>query len=424
MLPNYAEIHNCLSTVQTASLMNVLNMYKENSKPQLNHLPYTINLSRIMNFFCDNYYNTQISFCDGQINGIVRMPNYISDISFVQYIIDVIVERLYRFIMSSFNKYIFTNSELAYLIRFYPGGYRYHFTYLYQVVNENAMNTIISCVICRLREGIYNYCVYTIKNIFNDSKFNVFKEKEPEIYVDDDCDPEYIYPDSDLTIIKKYLKFLNSGQDNDDIDKLTYTNIRMLYASNISWAIPTVEIIEKIVAFSNPGTILEICSGNGFWAGLLRLFGAKVIASDFVINVSKAFIPDIYKLDAVSAVKKYPTRTLMICWPGLNETYAFNALKEFEGEQLIYIGEQKSGCTANDQFFELLESSWNCVQTHNMQSWCDISYDQLYLYERKIELPIEDINIKENINVKEDKNVPKEEEWQIVKKSKKASKKR
>lgn len=74
---------------------------------------------------------------------------------------------------------------------------------------------------------------------------------------------------------------------------------------------------------------------------------------------------------------------LFLCWPPYDEPMAYEALKAFKGQYLWYIGEDEGGCTAGDDFFQLLDSQWELIETcPEFYSWSGL-HDELRLYRRK-----------------------------------------
>ena len=62
------------------------------------------------------------------------------------------------------------------------------------------------------------------------------------------------------------------------------------------------------------------------------------------------------------AVLKYPDRNLLTVWPCYDNPWAYDALNAFSGEYVCYVGEGSGGCTATDDFHELLDTKFNEVQ--------------------------------------------------------------
>jgi hypothetical protein len=56
-------------------------------------------------------------------------------------------------------------------------------------------------------------------------------------------------------------------------------------------------------------------------------------------------------------------------------------LDHYIGNRIIHIGEH-FGCTADDEFFERLESGWDEVASHRPIQWFGM-HDYITVYERK-----------------------------------------
>jgi len=161
---------------------------------------------------------------------------------------------------------------------------------------------------------------------------------------------------------------------------------------NISWAIPDQTSINKLVnVLADKGSILEIGAGFGLWAALLKANGLDVVATDPFLshgldNVassqrSSKTYTDVVCMDHLKAIETYNTPCLFLCWPSYDDSFAAEALTAFQGKYLIYIGERSGGCTANDEFFEILDDNWSRLEYISIPSWEHIN-DGLYIYVR------------------------------------------
>jgi tetratricopeptide (TPR) repeat protein len=160
---------------------------------------------------------------------------------------------------------------------------------------------------------------------------------------------------------------------------------RNLMVRKYSWAIPTEEALEAI---KQVGSIVEVGAGTGYWAALLRERGANVIAYDSLPsetgrngytlkrNSWTEVLPG-----TESAVAYHPDRALMLCWPPNKEDMAYRALKTYGGRKLIYIGEEFPGCTADENFHELLKKQWNLVEQIDLPRW-HLIRDSVFIYSR------------------------------------------
>jgi hypothetical protein len=79
----------------------------------------------------------------------------------------------------------------------------------------------------------------------------------------------------------------------------------------------------------------------------------------------------------------HPDRALFLCWPSYAESWAAQSLACYEGDLLIYCGEGEGGCTADDEFFHLLEAEWEEVgdSGRHVSFWG--IHDYLTAYRRK-----------------------------------------
>jgi hypothetical protein len=135
--------------------------------------------------------------------------------------------------------------------------------------------------------------------------------------------------------------------------------------------IPTADSLAKMREFFGNRRVLSIGAGRGF---VERLLGLEVTCTDAMLTHGanaldfkfKTFM-DVVKCDAEEAMKKFKDHDgLLLCWPSNNDPMAFEALSAFAernnpNARVVYIGEGKWGCTANDAFFELLENKFEQV---------------------------------------------------------------
>lgn len=166
---------------------------------------------------------------------------------------------------------------------------------------------------------------------------------------------------------------------------------RDYFTSNYGWAVPDLKSLQQIKDFVGDGKVLEIGSGYGLWAKLLKDIGVNIIATDVLSDQEqKRYRPqdktftEVEDWNDFDSINKYGSKSdvLMLCWPPYDNPMATTALRGFGGNKLIYIGEGFSGCTANDDFFDLLEKQWTEVDDISLNKWEGI-HDALYLYRRK-----------------------------------------
>ena len=161
------------------------------------------------------------------------------------------------------------------------------------------------------------------------------------------------------------------------------------YANQFGWSVPSKEAIEKIKEFVGNESVLEVGAGRGLWAKLMQDAGISVVPTDYFVShgIEKEKNPrtftEVEKLKHLDAVNKYgDNKVLMLSWPPYNDPMAYETLKNFNGDKLIYIGEGVGGCTADDQFCKLLNELWQEIEIIDIPQWSGI-HDYLTLYVRK-----------------------------------------
>jgi len=162
------------------------------------------------------------------------------------------------------------------------------------------------------------------------------------------------------------------------------------FIDEYGWAVPSKEAMEKIKEFVDNDKILEVGSGYGLWAKLLRDVGINIHATDnfnwpeySTWHPSKKQFTSIENISNVEAINKYPGyNILMMSWPTYDDPMALNSLQTFKGNKLIYIGEGYMGCTGCNIFHNLLDKEWEESGTVDIPQW-DGLRDYLTFFVRK-----------------------------------------
>lgn len=155
---------------------------------------------------------------------------------------------------------------------------------------------------------------------------------------------------------------------------------REQFVSEYSFAIPdplTLEFLRD--RFPQGSRIAEYGAGTGYWADQLSQLGFILEAYVPIDSGAKSRFFPVVEAD-VSVLNQSSADILFLCWPPLNDPLAFNALQAFEGDTLIYIGEDAFGCTADESFFEALEG-WEAVEYFPILSY-QLIHDGLTIFKR------------------------------------------
>ena len=173
-----------------------------------------------------------------------------------------------------------------------------------------------------------------------------------------------------------------------------YWKRREQFHQSFSWAIPSMQALEHIAAFARGSSVIEIGSGKGLWAALLKKLGLDVVATD--LHVQKAAFCIVEKKDFRTALAQYRRRkTLLMVWPPQQgqqgSEMAYETLLRFRGSRLIYVGEHRGGCTATDDFFQKINwkerpggnttGKWDFVNQIVIPRWPGIQ-DSCYMLQR------------------------------------------
>ena len=155
---------------------------------------------------------------------------------------------------------------------------------------------------------------------------------------------------------------------------------RKAFVASYAWAVPTREAIERIRDALGERDVLEVCAGNGLWASLLADAGLCVTATDWSQPGLASYVP-VATMEASEAVRAHPhCQVLLFCWPPFRDECAFRALRSFEGDHIVYIGDVRF--TAEARFHGLLASSWTLLDQIPLPSWPGTS-DCVSVYGRR-----------------------------------------
>ena len=175
--------------------------------------------------------------------------------------------------------------------------------------------------------------------------------------------------------IKKEGPLLKDDDPNAILEFQEEWQRRELFVKKYSWAVPSKEVINKIVEFIDNDKCLETGSGAGLWAYLLQQYNVDIIATDKKTTVYNYYYTDVETLSDKDAMEKYNGKnTLLVCWSVTNPTTSF------KGNKIVYIGDRRKeyGCTDGEPD----ENEWELVEKVQLSNWIYIR-DFLAFYRRK-----------------------------------------
>ena len=159
---------------------------------------------------------------------------------------------------------------------------------------------------------------------------------------------------------------------------------RQTYVKQYSWAIPTKEVINKLVELS---PLIEIGAGTGYWASLVNQAKGEIFPFDQYLGLKNTYKHTMNWIkinQGGPGILKETTKeiNLFLCWPPYAEPMAIQCLNFFNGNYICYIGEGSGGCTACDQFHTQLERQFILEEEIFIPQWSGI-HDSFYIYRRR-----------------------------------------
>ncbi|MFD8866065.1 hypothetical protein ACFV1F_17100 [Streptomyces sp. NPDC059590] len=159
-------------------------------------------------------------------------------------------------------------------------------------------------------------------------------------------------------------------------------------ASRYAWSIISPGDVAWMLRQLDGRALIEIGAGTGYWAWQLEQAGVDVAAYDphppaEDNTYCKAGPYTAVLQDDATAVKHHQDRALLMVWPPYGGEHARHALSLYTGDLLLYAGEAWGGCTADDEFYELLGREWDKVsEAPRHVTWWGI-HCELAAYRRK-----------------------------------------
>lgn len=183
--------------------------------------------------------------------------------------------------------------------------------------------------------------------------------------------------------MNEYYEAFKELQNKNTFKGQQWFGERQKLVEKYSWAVPNDDALEYLSAFSE---IVEVGAGSGYWAYCINSEGGTVFPYDSnPPETSEKHNPiwaDVEKARASRMKDKLFDNPVLMVWPPLNKGMA-TAVAEKEPPHILYIGEPRGGCTAEDEFFDLLDSVYGLAGKIEIPSYVGIN-DNLFHYIRKV----------------------------------------
>jgi SAM-dependent methyltransferase len=172
-------------------------------------------------------------------------------------------------------------------------------------------------------------------------------------------------------------------------------HLRDTYISNVGFSILTEELVD-CMAFQLDGfAVLDVGCGSGYITQALLKRGIFVKGVDNrvtqYLSHKEGFKPCCEAVEAKNAldINLSNYKAVIMSWPDYDEGFAADIARSmYKGQLLYYCGEWRGGCTANDEFFEILAKDFlNCssmsTQLNRHHLRFNGIHDEWYVCERQ-----------------------------------------
>jgi hypothetical protein len=192
---------------------------------------------------------------------------------------------------------------------------------------------------------------------------------------------------------KRQLTALCAIANGDKESARRVLSVRRALVEKYSYAIPNNDALHVIATFA---PLIELGAGTGYWSWLLQQRGVDIVAYDLDPPQQPGMVNRFHPMNTCwtevsrgdeTVLPHHRERSLLLCWPPGQDPMAFNALKSYQGNTFLYIGQLPlarglKGWTGDDNFFALLNRDWQTVTTVELPCW-ELCWDKLYVYRRR-----------------------------------------
>ena len=220
----------------------------------------------------------------------------------------------------------------------------------------------------------------TFPNFYGEVPLKI-QEKMP--YIKDMLTTGLVPEELDEFFVSGYSRTYSSGS-------FALMSVRETYIHNFGFFLLNDKLLDMLSCEFEGDKIIEVGAGSGWLSYNLQQRGLNVIPVDCNLSDNhynfKKLYTDIVEDKAEDFILKNKYDTILMSWPDLGSDFAHTILDLMpKNKTLIYIGESEGGCTANDDFFGLLNSKCTLLEKktkriqRHVKQWAGI-HDQIQVY--------------------------------------------
>lgn len=176
----------------------------------------------------------------------------------------------------------------------------------------------------------------------------------------------------------EYYKEFMELQEESTFRGQTWFGERKSLVEQYAWAVPNEKALKYIANFDEE--IIEVGAGNGYWAALVEEYGGSVRPIDYLPEddqYTNVIAADVYDCSDI-----IEDSVVMMVWPPYDEDMS-HAVVDAGPAHVLYVGEQRGGCTGCDKFFDTIDREYGLVGKIDIPSFQGV-HDNFYHYVRKV----------------------------------------
>lgn len=177
--------------------------------------------------------------------------------------------------------------------------------------------------------------------------------------------------------MNEYLADFETLQEKNTFKGQQWFGERQQLVEKYSWAVPNDDALTYLAEFDH---IYEVGAGTGYWARCIEAHGGDVTAIER--DPPDETWTDVVDEDFWDYEEMVRDEPVLLVWPPNADPLAADVLYSWPSH-ILYVGEQKGGCTADDEFFDALEETYGLVAKIELPSYTGI-HDNFYHYVRKV----------------------------------------
>lgn len=147
--------------------------------------------------------------------------------------------------------------------------------------------------------------------------------------------------------------------------EMLITYARDQYVGEFGFAVPWAEGIATV---SELGPVVEVFAGHGLWSHFLGFLTDTLATDDHSMMPGDASFVTVSVMDAEDAVREYPGRAVLMCWPPADASAERSAAAVERGGILIHVGE-RGGCTGTAELDRLLAEDFDLIRSDPAPGW-------------------------------------------------------